>query len=260
MLGRSEFRASNGWMPGSFINRHHFVFIEVYGAAGDACEGTVVECFFILYYDQQKHNYFTNYQHTMRLRHIVVCGMSGSTIFSHINDTNGTTFGKKEMIKHDMRVAIFSTNMSETFLILRRIQLDITINVHRFSCKVPVILLVFMQSTRYSIGLHAKYPLFYWSSCKVPIILLVFMQSTRYSIGLHTKYPLFYWSSCKVPVILLVFMQSTRYYIGLHAKYPLFYWSSYKVPVNLLVFMQSTRYYIGLHAKYPLLSSYFNET
>ena len=33
----------------------------------------------------------------------------------------------------------------------------------------------FTQSTRYSIGLHAKYPLFYRSSCKVPFILSVFM-------------------------------------------------------------------------------------
>jgi len=38
-----------------------------------------------------------------------------------------------------MCVLIFSTNLSEIFLILRRIQQDTIINVHRCSCKVPVI-------------------------------------------------------------------------------------------------------------------------
>ena len=33
--------------------------------------------------------------------------------------------------------------LSETFLILRRIQKDIIIKVHRFSCKVPIILVRF---------------------------------------------------------------------------------------------------------------------
>ena len=99
--------------------------------------------------------------------------------------------------------------LSEAFLTVTRSESDSPIQV-------------FMKSNRYSIGLHEKYPLFYWSSWKVPVILLVFMKSTRYSIGLHEKYPLFYWSSWKVPVILLVFMKSTRYSIGLHEKYPLF--------------------------------------
>jgi len=35
---------------------------------------------------------------------------------------------------------IFSINLSDIFRILRRIQLDVIINVHRFSDKVPVIL------------------------------------------------------------------------------------------------------------------------
>ena len=34
-------------------------------------------------------------------------------------------------------------NLSETFLILRTIQRDIITNAHRYSCKVPVILLTF---------------------------------------------------------------------------------------------------------------------
>jgi hypothetical protein len=39
-----------------------------------------------------------------------------------------------------MCVLIFSTNLSETLLILRRIQRDIIINLHRSLCEVPIIL------------------------------------------------------------------------------------------------------------------------
>ena len=42
-----------------------------------------------------------------------------------------------------MRVLIFSTNLSEIFLNLRRTELDVIINVYWFSCKVLVILVKF---------------------------------------------------------------------------------------------------------------------
>jgi len=38
-----------------------------------------------------------------------------------------------------MFVSIFSTTFLETFLILRKIQRDIIMNVHRSACEVPVI-------------------------------------------------------------------------------------------------------------------------
>jgi len=42
-----------------------------------------------------------------------------------------------------MCVVIFSVNLCETFLILKRIQRGIIINVYRSSCKLPVILVIF---------------------------------------------------------------------------------------------------------------------
>jgi hypothetical protein len=44
-------------------------------------------------------------------------------------------YEKKKVIEHKMCVLIFSTNLPGTFLILRRIQRVIDVNVHRPSCK-----------------------------------------------------------------------------------------------------------------------------
>jgi hypothetical protein len=55
---------------------------------------------------------------------------------------NGTIFGKK--LLNTKCVFWFSLQrLSETFLILRRIKSDIIINVHKYACKVPVILVIF---------------------------------------------------------------------------------------------------------------------
>jgi len=63
-------------------------------------------------------------------------------IFSHLL-TNGTIFGNK-VIKQS--VTIFCINLSEIFLILRRIQRDIIANVRKSSCKVLVILARFWRT------------------------------------------------------------------------------------------------------------------
>ena len=56
---------------------------------------------------------------------------------------NGMTFGKK-FKEHKVCVFSFSLQiLSQTFLILRKRERDIIINVHESSCKVPVILVRF---------------------------------------------------------------------------------------------------------------------
>jgi serine kinase of HPr protein (carbohydrate metabolism regulator) len=76
-------------------------------------------------------------QHAIRVRHIFICGLSGSQYFTTLSHKR-TIFKKKKAIEGKMRVLIFSTNLSETFLILRRTERDMIKKMY--------------------IGLHVKYP------------------------------------------------------------------------------------------------------
>jgi hypothetical protein len=66
-------------------------------------------------------------------------------IFPH-SLINGTTFGKK-LLNIKCVFWFYLQLLSETFLILRRIQRHSTISVHRSSCKVPVILVTFNETS-----------------------------------------------------------------------------------------------------------------
>ena len=74
------------------------------------------------------------------MRHIVICDLPHSTIFFSHCLINGMNFElKKNVIEHKTCIASFSTNLSETFLIIRRTERDVI---------------------KMYIGLNVKYPLF----------------------------------------------------------------------------------------------------
>ena len=69
---------------------------------------------------------------------IVICGLPGSTIFFRIISQTAR-FSKTIYRTYDVYFDFLYKFLSESFIILRRIQLDITINVHRhnrYSCHI----------------------------------------------------------------------------------------------------------------------------
>jgi hypothetical protein len=79
----------------------------------------------------------------MHMRHIVICGLPDSTYFSRY--LTNIIFQKKKKKKKKlltMKCAFwFSLQLwSVTFLILRRCEWDMIMDVYLSSCKVPIIL------------------------------------------------------------------------------------------------------------------------
>ena len=62
---------------------------------------------------------------------------SGSTIFSHVSLKRYDFRKKREGIEGEIIISGFSTDLSETFFILRRTERDAVTNEHKWSCEVP---------------------------------------------------------------------------------------------------------------------------
>jgi hypothetical protein len=73
--------------------------------------------------------------------YIVICGLSVSTMFLHII-SHTTRFSEKMLLNIKCGFWFSVRLLPETFLVLRT-ERDIIINVHRSSCKVPLILVKF---------------------------------------------------------------------------------------------------------------------
>ena len=90
-------------------------------------------------------------QHAMRMRHIVICGLPGSTILFHIISQKALLSKKKKVIESKMCVLIsYTTYVWKFFLILRRTERHWIKNVYWSSIAVPLFLADFNETRIFS--------------------------------------------------------------------------------------------------------------
>jgi hypothetical protein len=90
-------------------------------------------------------------QHAEGMRLIILASMACLALqhFSTLSHTR-QDFREKNSTDLKMRVLIFSTPLSEIFLVLRKVQRDTVINVETSSWKVPVILCQILMKLEFS--------------------------------------------------------------------------------------------------------------
>ena len=89
-------------------------------------------------------------QHAMRMRHIVFCGLSGSTIFFSHYLTNDIIFEKKNNnIEHKMCFLIFSTKFVWNISHSKKVWARVVKNVRWSSCKVRIYLVRFQWNLNF---------------------------------------------------------------------------------------------------------------
>ena len=81
-------------------------------------------------------------QNAMRMRRIIISSVVCLALQNFLTLSHRGQDFREKVIEHKMCFLIFSTNLSETFCIVRRIQ-GHTIHVHMSSCTVPVIIVRF---------------------------------------------------------------------------------------------------------------------
>ena len=89
------------------------------------------------------------------MRHIVICGLSGSTLFFHISSQ--TERFKKKCYWTQNVFRLFLQLVSETYLMLRRNERDIIKNVYWYSYKKGPLLSDFNAPYIFSIDFRKKY-------------------------------------------------------------------------------------------------------
>jgi hypothetical protein len=81
-------------------------------------------------------------RHVMRMRHIAIFGLPGSTLFFHIISQTAR-LSKEKFVEHEMYFEFLYEFFCETFLILRKTERDMIKHVYRSARTVPVILVIF---------------------------------------------------------------------------------------------------------------------
>jgi len=79
-------------------------------------------------------------QYAVRMRRIILSSVASLAVQYFCTLSHKDTIFKKRIVENEKCILIFSTILSETFLILRRIERDMITNVYRSACKLPVFL------------------------------------------------------------------------------------------------------------------------